>query len=97
MQDGLRVASSGSVTLAAWVDGRIRSVDVVASRVDVTGKPLDPTGIVLRHNAGLDDVFWDGTDFVVVTRTVADYELVFVGVDGAVRRRPISYSPRCAS
>jgi len=86
-QNGLRVASSGSVTLAAWVDSRIRSVDVVASRVDVTGKPLDPTGIVLRHSAGLDDVFWDGTDFVVITNTVADYELVFIGVDGAVRRR----------
>ncbi|HEY2323425.1 MAG TPA: hypothetical protein VGJ82_11250, partial [Thermoanaerobaculia bacterium] len=88
LQDGLRVASNGSITLAAWVDGRSRSIDVFASRVDVTGKPLDPTGIVVREHASLDDVFWDGTDFVVVTTTSAgDHELVFVSVDGAIRKR----------
>ncbi|HEX3109742.1 MAG TPA: hypothetical protein VHU41_11670 [Thermoanaerobaculia bacterium] len=87
-QNGIRIASSGSVTLAAWVDGRTRSADVIATRVDITGKPLDPTGIVIRKNADLEDVFWDDTDFVVITSAAnTDHELVFVGVDGVIRRR----------
>ena len=86
-QRGLHVASSGSIALAAWNDARSRATGVIAARVDVTGKPLDPTGIVIRDNATLDDVFWDGADFVVITSSTSDHELVFVGTDGVIRRR----------
>jgi hypothetical protein len=54
------------MTLAVWNDWR-SGYDVVATRINADGMPLDPTGIVVQANASVLDLFWTGSSFAVVT------------------------------
>src|SRR5437764_15186104 len=68
-QTGVHIASNGAMALAVWNDERNGRVDVTACRVNPNGTPLDPTGFVLREGATVDDAFWNGSSFAVVTHT----------------------------
>jgi len=66
-QFGLRVASNGSITFAVWNDRRNGGSDVTACRIAADGTLLDPVGLVLRTGSEVNDVFWTGSAFAVVT------------------------------
>jgi hypothetical protein len=89
-QKGARVASNGSVALAVWNDQRNGRTDVTASRITLDGTPLDPTGIVIRAGTYVQDVFWNGQSFAVLTgpgRLVAsdnDFVISYVSPEGKV-------------
>lgn len=86
-QTGLHIASNGSLALAVWNDSRTGKNEVMATRIDIDGTALDPSGIVVRENASVDDLFWNGKEFVVLTGILNSSELAFVDLDGRVARR----------
>jgi hypothetical protein len=90
-QTGVRIASNGAMALAVWNDERNGRVDVTACRIDPKGTPLDPTGFVIRDAATVDDVFWNGSSFAVVTHTslpsydqTDGFALTLIDTDGKV-------------
>jgi hypothetical protein len=60
------VASDGTNFLVVWSDGRSPLGGLYASRVDFRGVVLDETGIRLGSNAGLPEVVWSGSSYVIV-------------------------------
>jgi len=85
----LHVASNGSIALAVWNDDRRGPTDVTACRIAADGTPLDPTGIVIQPGSIVNDVFWTGSAFAVVTSpafiTVNGTSVIsYVGSDGTV-------------
>jgi hypothetical protein len=78
-QKTLGIASNGQIGLAIWLDDRRGNVpEVYGSRLDASGTPLDPLGILLPANAA--NVAWNGNAFVVA----GGGTLTFVGADGTI-------------
>ncbi|MDQ6802081.1 MAG: hypothetical protein M3041_14745 [Acidobacteriota bacterium] len=85
-QNQPRLAAGDHQLLAVWSDNRYGNYDVFATRLDVDGKPLDPAGIAVIPSWSDDldpDVTWNGSDYVVVWRSIGVYG-ARVGSDGQV-------------
>lgn len=80
-----RVATNGSGFLAVWLDMRANG-NVYATRLDKSGKVLDPTDIPLLDTAGLPAVASDGTNYLVAISS-NDISAVRVAADGTVGER----------
>lgn len=87
-----KIASNGSLALAAWSDLRDGVNRVYATRVDATGKAIDPFGIPIIAGA-VAAVVWNGSEFIVVCSTdmqqsgVGHTQFAFVTVDGTISHR----------
>jgi hypothetical protein len=83
----LAVASNGQLAFAVWLDQRSGATDLYGSRLDASGLPLDPLGIVIATGATGGDVFWNGTAFVVIAEQQLQTTFSFVTPEGVITGR----------
>ena len=83
----LAVASNGQLAFAVWLDQRSGATDLYGSRLDASGLPLDPLGIVIAAGATGGDVFWNGTAFVVIAEQQLQTTFSFVTPEGVITDR----------
>jgi len=86
-QQTLAAASNGQMSFAVWFDQRSGATDLYGSRIDSSGVPLDPLGILIVTGATGGDVFWNGTAFVVIAEKGQQTTFTFVTPDGAIADR----------
>jgi hypothetical protein len=79
------IATNGDIALAAWADDRDAVTRVYATRLDRSGKALDPFGILLTTGYPA-AVLWNGREFVVVCpgKLPNGTELIFVDTEGRI-------------
>jgi hypothetical protein len=83
------IASNGSMSLAAWGDGRFADRAgyrgaTLATRLDTAGTPLDRLGIVLPAISMPEAALWVDDHFVVIGRSASDRVVVSIATDGSV-------------
>jgi len=86
-QQTLAIASNGQIAFAVWFDQRRGGFDLYGSRIGADGASLDPLGIPIANNVRAGNVFWNGSDFVVISQYGIDTTFSFVTPEGLIADR----------